>query len=114
MQSSEGLARPGIRKAVEHGFRCGHGGQRQSSQRHETGRNLTDGKALHSDHRAQQENAGRATLRHYSAESHGLVQKESDPLRHRRLAAGVDSRLWEISDMVAMIEEWERESAAQD
>jgi hypothetical protein len=26
-------------------------------------------------------------------------------------AAGVDSRLWEVSDMVAMIEEWEAENA---
>jgi hypothetical protein len=26
-------------------------------------------------------------------------------------AAGVDSRLWEVSDMVAMIEEWEAANA---
>lgn len=29
-------------------------------------------------------------------------------------AAGVDSRLWEVSDMVAMIEEWETSNASQD
>ena len=27
-------------------------------------------------------------------------------------AAGVDSRLWEISDMVKMIEEWEAKNAS--
>jgi hypothetical protein len=33
---------------------------------------------------------------------------------HRQTPAqadGVDSRLWEVSDMVKMIEEWERENA---
>ena len=114
MQSSEGLPRPGIRKAVQHGLRCGHGGQREGGQSRETNRNPLDGKAFHSVHRAQQRILVEQPCAITPSKATGLLQKEGDSLRYRRLATGVDSRLWEISDMVAMTEEWERESAAQD
>lgn len=38
---------------------------------------------------------------------HNFVKISSAHKMTPAQAAGVDSRLWEVSDMVAMIEEWE-------
>jgi hypothetical protein len=42
---------------------------------------------------------------------HNFVKQHGTHRMSPAQAAGVDSRLWEVSDMVAMIEKWEATSS---